>query len=521
MDWRRDLHRQLAGPWDLVVIGGGITGVGILWLAARAGLKALLLEQKDFAWGTSSRSGKLVHGGLRYLSQGRLKLTREAAREREWLLRAFPDLVEPQSFIIPFRKGQTLWRLSCGLGLAIYDGLAGRRSRRQFSAGQLEQTVPLLKGGKWQAGLAYQDARTDDARLVLCLLFSALACGGRAINYVRAVNLLFNRSGRVCGLVARDELTGAEFDITAGVVINAAGAWVDGLRGRLGRPPLIRPLRGSHLVFSHARLPLKQGLNLLHPRDGRPLYIFPWEGVVLAGTTDLDHRGEINEEPCISPEEKDYLLEALQHIFPSLRLEEKDVIATFAGVRPVVGSGKKDPSRETRDMLVKKESGLVTVTGGKLTTFRLLAMNALAAAGIRLNDDDVNGGALARALHDTCRRHLQAGGGRQEGGCGFDDDQLNDRLDDWIPGTPYTWAELVHAAASQMVVHLDDLLLRRLRLGILLPDAGEALLPGIKERVSKLLGWDEQRWREEVNRYLKLHRSAYSLPDERGVPGNG
>ncbi|WP_018086405.1 glycerol-3-phosphate dehydrogenase/oxidase [Desulfurispora thermophila] len=508
MEWRHDLAHQLAGPWDLVVIGGGISGVAILWLAAEAGLKALLLEQKDFAWGTSSRSGKLVHGGLRYLRHGQFGLTRAAVREREWLLRAFPALVQPQSFVIPFQQGEFLLPLSCRLGLAVYDRLAGRKSRSRYNSRQLEQAVPLLAVGKWHQGLAYLDARTDDARLVMQVLLNALACGGRAVNYVRAVDLLIDRAGRVCGLVARDEETGNEFEISARVVINATGAWVDSLRRSLGREPLIRPLRGSHLIFSAHKIPLEQGINLFHPRDRRPLYIFPWLGAVLVGTTDLDHRGELSEEPCISYEEKEYLLEAVQFTFPHLGLSEKDVLATFAGVRPVVGSGKKDPSREKRDMLVKDESGLITVTGGKLTTFRLMAQKALAMAGIRAAGVP---GRLATGKGETeaiqsARLELPRifWNGATTGGAGGPDDL--------IAGTPYTWRELAHVAAREMVVHLDDLLLRRLRLGILLPDGGAALLPGIKERVLALLGWNEDRWQEEVNRYLKLRQSAYSLP---------
>ncbi|MGQ9556832.1 MAG: glycerol-3-phosphate dehydrogenase/oxidase [Desulfurispora sp.] len=508
MEWRRELMEQLAGSWDLVVIGGGITGAAVLWLAAAAGMKALLLEQKDFAWGTSSRSGKLVHGGLRYLAQGQLALTRAAVREREWLLRTFPALVQQQSFVIPFAPGQTWPALACRLGLAVYDRLAGRKSRCHYDARQLERAVPLLPAGKWQQGLAYQDAQTDDARLVMQVLGHALALGGRALNYMPVLDLLVNRAGRVCGLAVRDAETGRELEIAARTVVNATGAWVDSLRRRLGLPPMIRPLRGSHLIFSAHKIPLEQGINLFHPRDRRPLYIFPWLGAVLVGTTDLDHRGELSEEPCISCEEKEYLLEAVQFTFPHLGLSEKDVLATFAGVRPVVGSGKKDPSREKRDMLVKDESGLITVTGGKLTTFRLMAQKALAMAGIRAAGVP---GRLATGKGETeaipsARLDLPRifWNGATTGGAGGPDDL--------IAGTPYTWRELAHVAAREMVVHLDDLLLRRLRLGILLPDGGAALLPVIKERVLALLGWNEDRWQEEVNRYLKLRQSAYSLP---------
>lgn len=518
LTWRQEAWKKIAGPWDVLVIGGGITGAGILRMATDLGLKALLVEYNDFAWGTSSRSGKLVHGGLRYLKQGQVNVTRHSVGERDRLLREAPGLVNVLEFLLPFYSGQGRLRASYRLGLGIYDLLAGRKTRRSCSPGELSGQVPVLASEGLRGGFGYQDAYTDDARLVLRLILEAVADGGEALNYAPVTGLLFDRSGRVSGAAVRDRVTGDTAEVEAKVVINATGAWADNLRGRIGRSPVIRPLRGSHLVFPAARFPLACGVSFLHPRDGRVLYVIPWEGVTLAGTTDLDGGSGLDEEPAIMPGEQDYLLSALRKMFPSLKLEENHIIASFTGVRPVVGSGKKDPSKESRDMLVMDENGLLTVTGGKLTTFRLMAIKALEAAGTRL--------AFNRKVLGTKRTYREnsfsfpegdAGGspggyGRLAGRYGEKASQLlaesaeEDRLE--IPGSVYLWAELKHAARHEMAVHLDDLLLRRLRLGLVLPQGGAGLLDRIGEIVRPAMGWDRDVWREECGRYLEIWRRA-------------
>ena len=209
--------------------------------------------------------------------------------------------------------------------------------------------------------------------------------GGSALNYVPVTGLLTTGAGQIAGVTCRDETSGECFSVPARVVINAAGAWCDQLRSQIGRHPILRPLRGSHLVFSAVRLPLGRGVNMVHPDDGRPLFAFPWEGVTLVGTTDVDHREDLMAEPVISLEEKRYLMDAVQAFFPSLGLRDKDILATFAGIRPVVGAGRRNPSQESRDMFLRDEKGLITVTSGKLTTFRLMAMKTLELAGKKLS----------------------------------------------------------------------------------------------------------------------------------------
>ncbi|HEY1012385.1 MAG TPA: glycerol-3-phosphate dehydrogenase/oxidase, partial [Herpetosiphonaceae bacterium] len=375
--WRDEAWGKLDGQWDLLIIGGGITGAGIAREAARRGWRALLVEQRDFAWGTSSRSSKLVHGGLRYLAAGEIGLTRDSVRERERLLAELPGLVTPLPFIIPAYAGKRLKRWVYQLGLTVYDGLAGQWRRHALDAGAVRLLAPHVRDEELTGGLQFADAQTDDARLVLRVLGEAVAAGATALNYVAAAGLI-REEGRVAGALLRDAETGAEREVRARVVINATGAWVDGLRGQVGAPARMRPLRGSHLVFAAWRFPLAQAVSIAHPADGRPVFALPWEGATIVGTTDIDHDKPLDAEPAISGDEAAYLLAAVAATFPALKLGADDIVSTWSGVRPVVNTGRA-PSEESRDHALWNEQGLLTVTGGKLTTFRLIARDALEA----------------------------------------------------------------------------------------------------------------------------------------------
>lgn len=380
--WRDRVWSALDQKWDLIVVGGGITGAGILREAARAGLRALLVEEKDFASGTSSRSSKLVHGGLRYLKNGEIKLTLESVRERERLLKEGRGLITQLGFLLPNFAGDRPPAWVFGAGLVVYDLLALKWGHRRYDALDMRELSPALRETGLLGGYRYFDAQTDDARLVLRVIREAVRGGGAALNYARVESLLRSRSGRVRGVVLRDQAPGGEGrarEIQAPVVINAAGAWADGLRRQEGGRRL-RRLRGSHLVFPAKRFPLRRAVSFLHPKDRRPVFALPWESVTLFGTTDVDHDQSLDAEPAIGAAEADYLMAGLAYAFPSLALAPDDAQAAFAGVRPVVDTGKADPSKESREHVLWNEDGLLTVTGGKLTTFRLMAHDALEAA---------------------------------------------------------------------------------------------------------------------------------------------
>lgn len=517
----RDLDRVLAQQWDLLVVGGGITGAGVLLEAARRGLKALLVERRDFAWGTSSRSSKLVHGGLRYLKEGRFALTREAVREREALLAGAPGLVEPLGFALGAYAGRKPGRHALLLGLALYDRMAGQRARHWHGRDEFLTLAPGIATAGLRGGICYRDARTDDARLVLRVLQEAQRLGGTALNYVAVTQADGGRA------LLSDQAGGGSATVRARLIVNATGAAADALRPG---PRRIRPLRGSHLVLPAWRLPLAQAVSLMHPADGRPVFAFPWEGATLVGTTDLDHAGDLAREPSITQAEADYLLAALRWQFPTLGLGEDDVIATFAGVRPIagtgVGTGAADPSKEAREHALWRDDGMLTVTGGKLTTFRAMALDVLRAARPALPGwhADLAPGPVFAPVAPPGDRRLPPGQARRLAGrygahaAALVGAAADDELET-IAGTDTLWAELRWAARHEAVRHLDDLLLRRTRLGILLRDGGGAhVLARVRAICKPELGWSDARWASEHAAYLALCASHHSLPARRRTP---
>lgn len=521
---REQTWARLSEPCDLLIVGGGITGAGILREAARLGWKAHLVEQRDFAWGSSSRSSKLVHGGLRYLKQGDVALTWSAVRERERLLAEAGGLVDPLPFLVATRENDRLGRVLMRVGLTLYDLLAGRFSHRRLRAEEFRMLAPHVTRAALDGGFRYDDAQTDDARLVLRVLREAVADGALALNYVAAETLLLER-GRVAGLALRDVESGRTLEARARVVVNATGAWADRLRGSVGGARRLRPLRGSHLVFPAWRLPVPQALLFDHPVDRRPVYALPWEGAALVGTTDLDHDRPLDEEPGIAARESAYLMEALRAHFPALELRVEDALASFSGVRPVVGGGQADPSHEGRQHALWDEAGLLTVTGGKLTTFRRVARDVLKLTRRRLpvpRPRAAMGAGLVPRAGSATRAGLVPSTPLPEtpvprrllGRYGPDVAALVRAAQpgelETLAGTPAYWAELRWAARAEAVQHLDDLLLRRVRLGLLLPEGAARLLPRVRAICQAELGWDDARWEREETAYRALWRERYA-----------
>jgi len=525
-NWRETIWSQISQSWDLLIIGGGITGAGILREATRLGLRSLLVEQRDFAWGASSRSSKLVHGGLRYLTEGKLHLTWEAIHERERLLKEGTDLVQPVGFLFPTYKGSFPGPWAYRLVLSLYDLLAFHRNHQYYHAEAFQLLIPHIAHTGLTGGFRTHEGLTDDARLVLRVLQEAVDAGGTALNYVRAQEPLWDHD-RVVGVRLHDREQDRTVEVDAKVVINATGAWADQLRGQVGAQARLRPLRGSHLIFPSWRLPVPQAVSLSHPLDRRPVCICPWESVTLVGTTDSDYMQTLDDEPGIHPEEVAYLMAAAAYRFPTLNLTLDDVIATFSGVRPVIGTSKTHSSRESRDHAVWEEKGLLTVTGGKLTTFRLMALDTLKAVRAEqtdipefsvntpvLNSVEIKEPGLQQ-LGEATRRRLRG----RYGAYALDlvKKAQPDELE-LIPGTQILWAELRWAAHAEAVVHLEDLLLRRLRLGLVLPSGGKAHLSRIRAICQGELGWDDARWEQEEESYLALVRAHYGLPDPAIIP---
>ncbi len=518
-EWRAAALPELASrDWDLIVVGGGICGAGILREAARRGWKCLLLEQRDFAWGTSSRSSKMVHGGLRYVAKGQFGLTRASVRERQRLLAEAPGLVEPLSFVMPHRGGFPGPRVFGGL-LAVYDALAGRRNHLYYPLQQLRYLVPGLAEAGLQGGTRFFDAVTDDARLVLRVLGEARGDGGEALNGMRVLELRRDQD-RVTGLEAEDLESGQRYAFRARAVALATGAWADRLRVAQGAER-IRPLRGSHLLLPGWRLPLAHAISFMHPADGRPVFVFPWEGATVIGTTDLDHGEGLDQDARISAQEVDYLLEACALQFPAAQIGRRDLLSTWSGVRPVVSDGgpRLNPSDEKREHVLWSEPGCVTLAGGKLTTFRLLALEVLRVCAEFVGQDLTDAGDPVfrpfaapplRALSPAQRLRL---GGRHGRALPDLSRWIESLGNERVGATDTLWAELAWAAEGELVLHLDDLLLRRTRLGLLLPEGACGVLPRIRALCQPLLGWDDARWMREEADYLALWRRCYSLPE--------
>lgn len=385
---RADLLARLAEPriWDLVVVGGGATGLGVALDAAARGYSVLLLESHDFAGGTSSRSTKLLHGGVRYLAQGNLSLVREALHERSTVLRNAPHLAAPLSFVMPsYGWWQTPFY---GLGLKLYDLLAGRAglgATRFLSRAQAQAALPSLQPAGLRGGVLYWDAQFDDARLAIALARTAAREGALLLNYCE-VTALLHEDGRVAGLRCRDAVSGQAHEVRARCVVNATGVWVDGLRqldgaalGQAARP-VVAPSQGVHVVVDRSFLPGGHALLVPHTADGRVLFAVPWRGKLVLGTTDTP-RSDLPREPRALRAELDFILgEAGRYL--ARAPTPADVLSIWVGLRPLV---RPDDGHDTATRQLSREhavlvspSGLVSVTGGKWTTYRTMAEDVLA-----------------------------------------------------------------------------------------------------------------------------------------------
>jgi glycerol-3-phosphate dehydrogenase len=520
--WRQRALADLDDPFDLVIIGGGITGCGILLDAAQRGLRVLLLERQDIASGTSSRSSKLIHGGLRYLRQLQFRVTRMACRERDRMLALNPLLVKPIRFLYPASRGDRVPGWTVDLGLWMYDRLTDRTDKHaHLGVDEVTELVPGLDVDDLDRAMIYTDAMTDDALLTLAVASTALTYGARVLTRAEVVEGIRNASGRVYALVGRDLESDKSFRVEAGLVVNATGVWVDKLRQRLaleGRK--LRPSRGSHLVLSHRRLPLQVALTIPSPDDGRPVFLIPHLEGILVGTTDIYHEGSL-EDPQITDEELTYLLRTLQAHFPERHLETGDVVATFAGLRPILDAHTDNPSEASREEEIWHEDGVLSVAGGKLTTWRPMAEEAVdealnflpeetaAKAGpcytegtplsglapLDLNQQLVDAHGLEPAVASGMARRLR--------GVAWSAVQLARAESELRPitdGSDLSLAEVRAHLTYGAVLHLEDLLLRRVRVGLWDPTMARQLLPLLRPAFSQQLGWSGARWDREVER---------------------
>ncbi|MFN4122015.1 MAG: glycerol-3-phosphate dehydrogenase/oxidase [Flavobacteriales bacterium] len=363
--------------YDLLVIGGGITGAGIALDAASRGLTTLLIEKKDFGWGTSSRSTKLIHGGLRYLKQLEFALVYNVGRERKIAYRNAPYLVHPERMMLPFVKHGSLSPLAASFGLWLYELLAGVRKgdkRKILSKESSLLLEPLLSDDGLKGSAIYSEYRTDDARLVIEILKTAVHKGAHAINYAKAIETIKDDSGQVCGVLMEDQMTGKRHTIKARSVVNAAGPWVDEVRKSDGKVKgkHLKLTKGVHIVIPYPKFPLAQSIYF-DVGDGRMIFAIPRNGVVYAGTTDTFYDGDL-EKVYADQTDVAYILKAINQTFPKLNLSFDDVESTWAGLRPLIYEEGKSASEISRkDEIFVSISGLISIAGGKLTGYRLMA----------------------------------------------------------------------------------------------------------------------------------------------------
>ncbi|MGM0453499.1 MAG: FAD-dependent oxidoreductase [Thermodesulfobacteriota bacterium] len=512
---------QLPDQFDVIVVGGGITGAGVLREAVRMGLKTLLLEKNDFAWGTSSRSSKLVHGGLRYIKEGRLHLTYASVSQRQRLLAEAPGLVEELGFLLPIYKSVGPGKRIMSIGLTLYDIMARQWDHRFYDTDTFLGLAPRLNAENLEGGFRFTDAQVDDARLVQRLINEAIDRGGAAANYACVTELQQNAQGKVTGVCVRDSENGATKSFSAKTVINATGSWAEDLHPSPKQHLHLRALRGSHLMLPAWRLPIQQAVTLIHPDDERPLFIIPWEGALMLGTTDIDHGRDIHSEIVMDKTEASYMLDCLKAYFPDADIGLGDCISAYAGIRPVLSKGGQDPSSESREHEVWRKNGLVTVTGGKLTTFRMLAADALKAAAPDLpgrQRPKIDEPAFfpvpsppvdRRGLSAGMWRRLYGRYGRKAETIVGGADQRDLKM---IPGTHHLWAELPVLAETEQVRHLSDLLMRRVRVGLLCTNGGRAYLDRIQDLCAPVLDWDAKRWQTERKNYIEYWQYAHGLP---------
>ena len=499
------------GPWDILVVGGGCVGLGVAVDAATRGYRTLLVERGDFAHGTSSRSTKLIHGGVRYLRQGRVRLVREALRERARLHRNAPHLVWPLDFVIPCYGIRD--RAAYGAGLRFYDALAGRDAFppvRTVSATGVLERVPNARREGLRRGVIYSDGQFDDARLALALARTAADHGAIVVNYVRVDGFMTN-GGRIGGVFATDVETGRAHELRARVVVNAAGPWADELlsAGDVPSPAGVTLSRGSHLVLPGDFLGSDAALMVPTTDDGRVFFAIPWMGRVLIGTTDVEV-ARPDSDPTPSPEEEAFLLRHARQYLERAP-DATDVLSRFAGLRALARPGDtrhtKSISREHR--VTETTRGLVTVVGGKWTTYRQVAQDAV--------DVGATAAGLARrpCITDALALHGAAGtspcdgpdadvtalyGGEADGLRGLigERPELSMQLH---PALPYTHAHVIWAARHEMARTVEDVLARRTR--ALLLDASAALEAGAMAArlLGAELGWDEAREQAELTEF--------------------
>ncbi|MEA3339764.1 MAG: glycerol-3-phosphate dehydrogenase/oxidase, partial [Chloroflexota bacterium] len=515
---RENVDRLAQEEFDLLVIGGGITGVAVARDAAMRGFRVALVEKDDFGSGTSSRSTRLIHGGIRYLEYGEFKLVFDACSERRLMRKIAPRLARPLPFLYPLYRGQkpAPWKLR--IGMVLYDALSLFRNvqnHRWLRPSEAQRREPLVAGRALISAGRYYDAQVNDARLTLTTAKSAHLHGAVVLNHVRVVGLM-KAGGRIAGACVLDEISGREIEARASIVVNATGVWTDDILGldEQGRDSIIRPTKGIHLLVPRARLQSQHAIIFPVPSDGRHIFLIPWGGFTLIGTTDTDYQDDL-DNPAATLDDVEYLLAAVRHTFPGAQIGRDDVISTFAGLRPLV-SAPGDPSALSREhVILENDSGLVTIAGGKLTTHRLMGQKltdlvqkrlakkfGVPAASECRTKEPLDGAQIERVLAgdvsgEAGKRLVDTYGADAAWVLAYAEENpnLGERI---VPELPYLMAEALYAVQHEMALTLCDLLIRRTHVIYEAWGGGLEQARAVAELMASRLGWDEAEIERQV-----------------------
>ncbi len=543
MPSREEMWAKVPEEVDVVVIGGGITGAGIVRDAARRGLRAAMFEQNDIAYGTSSRSSKLIHGGLRYLESYEFSLVFESVSERRVVMDIAPHLVNPLAFLFPVYQGARKSLRMISAGMWLYDGLALFRSpkrHRTLKPSDVAEEEPMLRQDGLQGAPLYYDCSTDDARLTLETAIDATLNGGIVVNWARVDAFTKDEQGRVSGVVVNNQRDGTLREVKAHTVINATGPWTDEVLAMSGprKGKVLRPTKGIHVVVDREKLPIEHAVVLFHPTDNRVLFALPWGDRTYVGTTDTDYDGAPGEEAA-TLEDVDYLIAAANHYFPSHHIHRGDVISTWAGLRPLIAPepelgdvAESQVSREHQIMI--GEDGLITIAGGKLTTYRKMAKECVdvavnllklmgnlpaeiqsgqtfkfplpGAVGWPADDDHAR---VADELSEACecdlsekiRRHLVDTYGMRAVEVAklcAEDPALMEPI---MPGRFEIMAQVDFGVREELAASVSDIMIRRTQIFFRDHDQGLGAAEKVGERMAKLIGWSDDEKRKSIDHY--------------------
>jgi glycerol-3-phosphate dehydrogenase len=543
MPSREEMWEKVPEDVDVIVIGGGITGAGIVRDAARRGLRVALFEQNDIAYGTSSRSSKLIHGGLRYLAEYEFSLVFESVSERRVVLDLAPHLVNPLAFLFPVYQGSQKSLRTIDAGMWLYDGLALFRSpkrHRTLKPSEVAEEEPMLKQEGLQGAPLYYDCSTDDSRLTLETIIDATQNGAVVVNWARVDALTKDERGRVSGVVVRNVRDGSLREVKAHSVINATGPWTDEVLAMSGprAGKLLRPTKGIHIVVAREKLPVEHAVVLFHPTDERVLFALPWGERTYLGTTDTDYEGSPGEETA-TLEDVDYLIAASNHHFPNNHIGRDDVISTWAGLRPLIAPepevGDIAESQVSREhQILIGEDGLITIAGGKLTTYRKMAKECVDVAVnlLKLMDklpEDIHSGQtfkhplpgavgwpedddhskVAAELSQACDCDLPAEVSRHlidtYGMRALELAELcaatPSLTEPIVPGRVEIMAQVDFGVREELAASVTDIMLRRTQIFFRDYDQGLGAVDKVAARMDHLIGWSDEEKQESVDDY--------------------